>query len=296
MPLLNGHIISSMATNVDEPIYRAVSWYARPTHITQLGCPPVGKVKLGRVNTPGKPMFYGSAGCYSTIMELAPIQGECLAISKWRTTASLHLITAGYTQTAFKEKTGMNRFENLPWVNQYEKNPLSHKQGNQIVHEFLAREFTKRVPAGKEWQYKITASISEAVLNAQSYGIGDAPAIEIAGILYPSTPNEANADNVALKCHIADRYLQFVSVQYVEISQKTELPIYNILGLDFADSLSDTGDIIWKSSFPAHLIAGTDHTVKYGEHSIEILDNKSNVVAGVPYDQAGLFAGEQKSK
>lgn len=289
MPLLNGYFIGSTATNIDEPIYRAVPWPTKPTNKKQLSYPPACKVKLGRANNPEKPIFYGSAGCHSTIMELAPNQGDRLVISKWRTKHNLDLVCVGYTEDAFKEKTGMNRFEALPWVKQHAADPLSHKQGNQFVHEFLAREFTKRVSTGKEWQYKISAVISELALNAMSFGINGTPAIEIAGVLYPSTPNEANADNVALKCSIADKYLEFVSVQYIEISKKTDRPEYTMQGLDFADSLSDTDDIQWKNSFPPQLIAGTDHTAKYGEQCIEIIDNKNIVVGNIPYSQAEAY-------
>ncbi len=283
MPLLNGYFMASTATNIEEPIYRAVSWSTKPTNKKQLSCPPACKVKLGRANNPEKPIFYGSAGCHSTIMELKPNQGDRLAISKWRTKQNLNLVCVGYTEDAFKGKTGMNRFEELPFVKHHAADPLSHNQGNRIVHEFLAREFTKRVPTGKEWQYKISAAISELALNALSFGINSAPTIEIAGILYPSTPNEANADNVALKCPIADKYLEFVYVQYIEISKKTDRPEYTMRGLDFADSLSEIGDIQWKNSFPAQLGAGTDHTVKYGEQCIEIIDNKNIVVGSIPY-------------
>lgn len=289
MPLFNGYFIGSTTAPAEELIYRAVSWANKPTKKEHLTYPPDSKVKLGRANNPGKPIFYGSAGCHSTIMELAPNQGDRIAISKWRVRNNLNLVFVGYTENSFKEKSGMNRFEELPWVKQHAVDPLSRKQGNQLLHEFVAREFTKRVPACQEWQYKISAAISEVTLNALSFGINGAPAIEIAGILYPSTPNEANADNVALKCSIADKYLEFVSVQYIEISKKTDHPEYTMQGLDFADSLSDAGDIQWTNSFPNQLIAGTDHTVKYGEHCIEIIDNKNIVVGNIPYSQAGAY-------
>jgi hypothetical protein len=294
MPLMNGYFIGSLATNIEEPIYRAVSWSTKPNNIKQLTYPPADIAKLGRANNPENPMFYGSAGCHSTTMELAPNQGDHLAISKWRTKDNLHLVCAGYTKDAFKGKSGMNRFEQLPWVKQHAADPLSNKQGNQFVHNFLAREFTKRVQLGKEWQYKISAAISELILNAKSFGINGAPAIDLAGILYPSTPNEANADNVALKCHIADKYLEFVSVQYIEVTKKTDIPEYTMLGLDFADSLSDTGDIQWKNSFPPQLIAGTDYTAKHGEQYIEIVDNKNVVVGTIPFSQVALITGVPK--
>ncbi len=287
VPMLNGYFVSSAISNTEELIYRAVPWEKKPTNKTQLSYPPATKVRLGRANNPERPIFYGSAGCHSTILELEPNQGDRLAISKWRVKKNLNLVCVGYTENAFKGKSGMNRFEELPWIKQHAADHLSHKQGNHFVHEFLAREFTKRVTTGNEWQYKISAAISELAMNALSFGINGAPAIEIAGILYPSTPNEANADNVALKCSIADRYLEFVSVQYIEVSAKTDEHLYTIQGIGYADSLSDTGDIEWKSSFPPQVIAGTDLIAKYGEQFIEILDNKNTVVGNSPYSQNG---------
>lgn len=293
IPLMNGYFISSTVSNIEEPIYRAVSWSTKPTNKVQLGCPPASKVKLGRANNPEKPVFYGSAGCHSTIIELAPNLGDRLVISKWRTNANLHLVCAGYTADAFKNKSGMNRFENLPWVNQHKTDPLSNRNGNKIIHEFLAHEFMKKIPRNQEWKYKISAAISEISLNALSFGINGAPAIEVAGILYPSTPNEANADNVALRSHIAEKYLDFVSAQYIEIIQKTDRPEYTMRGLDFADSLSDTGEIKWQNSFPHQLFAGSDHTARHGEYNIEILDNKNVVVGNIPYNLERLVTEAQ---
>ena len=285
MPLMNGYFIGSTATNISEPIYRAVLCHDRPTLKSELGSPPPEKVGLGRANNPGKPMFYGSTGCHSTVMELAPAIGDRLAISKWQTKANLPLIFAGYTAAAFKEKAGMSRYENLPWVNTYATESLATKHGNNIVNEFIAHEFTKLVPKGEEWRYKISAAITELTLNAHSFGINGASAIELTGILYPSTPHEGNADNVALKARIAESALEFVSVQYIEISSKTAGPTYSMRGLDFADSISEAGEINWQNSFPPHRIAGTDHTARATGDGIEILGNKGQVVVSAPYKQ-----------
>jgi len=60
-------------------------------------------------------------------------------------------------------------------------------------------------------------------------------------------------------------------------------------GLDFEDSMSETGAINWQNSFPPRLIAGTDHTARYGKDKIEIVDNKNLVVGSVPYSDAALI-------
>lgn len=289
MPFANGYSMSSTASNVGEPLYRAVRWPTKPTNVKQLSYPPEDKVKLGRANYLEKPIFYASAGCQSTIMELAPNQSDRIVISKWRTKQNLILFCVGYTENAFKGKVGIKRFDKLHFIKHHAENPRSRKKGNRLAHEFFAREFTKRVPEGKEWLYKISAVFSELTLNALSFGLNDAPAIEIAGIMYPSTPNGANADNVALKCSIADKYLDFVSVQYLEITKKIDNFQYEILGLDFADSLSDTGEIMWKNSFPLQLFPGTDNTIRHGKECIEILDKYNMVVVSIPSSQAASY-------
>jgi hypothetical protein len=283
MPFINGYFTSSTTSNIDELIYRAVRWENKPTHRSQLSYPPSSKVTLGRANFPKLPIFYGSAGCHSTILELEPNQGDRLTISKWSIKKSLNLICIGYTKNAFLGKSGMNRFEQLPWSKQHAADQLSNKMGNQLVHEFLAREFTKKVSNGKDWEYKISASISEMLINAHSFGVNGAPPLEIAGILYPSTPNENNADNLALKCSIADEYLEFVSVQYIEISTKIDRYQYKILGIDYADSLLENGDIEWKGSFPSNLFAGTDLIAKYDGRYLELFDNKNISVGKLEY-------------
>lgn len=291
MPLTHGYFPASTATNIQEPIYRAVRCpEEKPYKISELGCPPPEKVKLGRANTPGNPVFYGSAGCHSTIMELAPNLGDRLAISKWRTKTNLHLICAGYTAEAFSAKTGLNRFESLPWVKHHASDPLSQKQGNQLIHEFIAHEFTKKVLDKEAWNYKISAAINELILNAKSFGLKGAPAIEIAGIVYPSSPNEGNADNVALKCEIAAEHLEFVHVQYIKISRKSDGPAYSMLGLDFANSLSVDGTIEWHNAYPSDRIAGTDHTVRPFADRVEIVDNKNVVVGTFPTIQTPTTA------
>lgn len=290
-PLLHGYPLSTSTTNVHEPLYRAVPWPEKPTKINQLGCPPQALVELGRANAARNPVFYASAGCHSTIMELAPDLNDRLAISKWRTKTNLTLICAGYTADAFKGGEGFKRIESLPWVKQRDADPQSQKAGNQLIHEFISHEFTKKVLRNENWNYKISAAFSQSLLNARSFGIDGAPTIETVGIAYPSSPNEGNADNVALKAETAVEYLEFVHVQYIEISRKTDGPQYSMTGLDFADSLSADGTIEWQNAFPSGRIPGTDHTARPFPDRIEIVDNKNVVVGTLSLDQASAIVG-----
>lgn len=285
MHLMHAHVIASTTSNVHEPIYRAVRWSELPQNVVDLGCPPSERVPLGRANRQNSPVFYGSAGCHSTILELAPNLGDRLVISKWRTRSNLTLVCAGYSAEVLQGKSGLNRCESLPWVTQHAADSLSKKPGNQLVHRFIAREFTKTVPHDQPWRYKISAAISDVALNALSFEMLGNPRVNIAGIVYPSSPNEANADNVALKPEVATEQLEFVCVQYIEITQKTNAPAYSMHGLNFADTLSADGRIEWQNRFPENLIAGSDHTFEFLSDKVVILDNKGEVVGSALYDQ-----------
>lgn len=277
-PLTHGYLLTTNTTPVHDPLYRAVRWFDKPTVIGQLECPPPEKVSLGRANLPNDPMFYASAGCHSTIMELAPDLGDRLAISKWRTKANLTFICVGYAADAFKGTEGFKRIESLPWVKRQVEDPQIQTPGNQLIHKFISHEFTKKVLRNESWQYKISAAFTQSLIEACIHGIQGAPTIEIAGIAYPSSPNEGNADNVALRRDVATKHLEFVHVQYIEISKKSDGPTYSMRGLDFADSLSADGMIHWQNSFPPNLCPGTDHTIRHFPDRIEIIDNKDIIV------------------
>jgi hypothetical protein len=280
VPLIHGYILHSPETNHGEYVYRAVPWPEKPIIKTQLSYPPSSKVReFGRANVINEPLFYGSAGCHSTILELSPNAGDRLAISKWRIQKPLHLAPVGYTHRTFKGKAGVERWEEISWATQYAEDPIVQTPENQIVHEFLAREFTKNVPGGKKWEYKISAAFSEYIMKSHAFGVNGSTPIEVEGILYPSVPNQVNADNVAIKPSVVDSCLEFVSVQYVEISRKTEVPEYTMVGLDYAESLSECGDILWQGVFPSSLIAGTDHTADLENGKLVIKNNKGVIVA-----------------
>ncbi len=285
IPLLGGYFAPRMTISADEFIFRAVLWADKPKNKAQLSYPPAPIVKFGRANIPHRPMFYGNSGLQSTILELEPSQGDRFVISKWRVKKNLILTCVGYTKRAFKGKSGMNRLLEIPWVDHNDINHLSHKRGNQYCEEFLAHEFTKRVSNGKEWEYKISAAISEMLMNAKSFGINGAPPIQIAGLIYPSEPNEGNSDNVAIKCDIADQSLEFVSVQYITVFSKTDQFVYKLVGLDYANSLLENGDIEWENSFPDQIIPGTELTRKYDGKYLELFDAKGISLEKKPYNQ-----------
>lgn len=278
LPLLHTYILIPPEVRVGEFIYRAVKRKEKPNTERDLSYPPAFIVEnFGRANRPRRPIFYGSAGCHSTLLECTLVLGDRLAISKWRVKQPMYLAPAGYSLKYFKNKFGISRWNEISWANQYLNDPLAQTPENQLVHDFLAREFTKNVD--NPHHYKISAAFSELILDAISFEANGTAATELAGIIYPSVPNELNADNVALKPNIADSHLEFVNVQYVEIKKANQRPEYSCRGLDYASSLSDTGNIEWENKFPSFLAAGTDHTLDLIENrDFVIKDNKGKIV------------------
>lgn len=220
LPIVGGYVHASPVVGVGELVFRAVPWEHRPVHKKDLSYPPAFKVRTyQRANRPGEPMFYGSVGSSATILELAPSTGTRLAISTWRVNKELYVVDFGYTEDNFR-RLKSDRWRQVWWAKSRKNGPES-TSANQLVHEFLSREFTRKVPRGAEWQYKLSVAVSEISLKAHSFR-GTRPSwvpddivgIRFNGVVYPSVATNAAADNIALTCDSADECLDFVAVHY----------------------------------------------------------------------------------
>ena len=110
----------------------------------------------------------------------------------------------GYTRMAF-QTLGSNR-KHAGW----NTNPLTMPGGDvdRLIDEFLAETFTRFVPAGSGYLYKVSVAISEKLL------LDD----KLDGLMYPTVQMKANADNFALKPRYADNNLKFLKAEYVRIN------------------------------------------------------------------------------
>lgn len=99
------------------------------------------------------------------------------------------------------------------------------------------------------------------------------------GLIYPSIATEANDDNIALKCSVADSSLSFVWAHFLEISRRTSKPDeFTPKGLDFCDRLSRAGDLEWRGSFPNILVAGTDLHIDTSETALVLKDSSNRII------------------
>jgi hypothetical protein len=194
----------------------------------------------------------------------------------WRVTRAMPAVSLGYSEQAFA-RLGSSRWKEIWWRRETAMTPLGiQATTNKVLDAFLAKEFTRRVPKGQEWQHKLSVALAEVFLKgkpAAPESIGGLHAagvtrpgesiigMEAAGLVYPSIATGAHDDNIALKCEWADSGLELAWVHYIEIARPTaKADEFTLKGLDFADSVSDSGGINWIGSFPNTLGPGTDST------------------------------------
>ncbi len=299
LPIVGSWLHISPIVNYGQLVFRGVHWGEKPINKKQLSYPPAEIIKtFQRVNRPHEPMFYCSVGCHSTILELAPQTGDRIAISTWRIIKPLYLNSLGYAEDIFRD-AGSSEWDKKWWVQRRNEDPqILYTNENKLVHDFLNREFTKKVLPNATSQYKTTVAISELFLKElkligqpqienpytnQTEPADDFSQLELSGLLYPSVANALNADNLALKPEIVDQCLELVSVQYIEIIKKAESKEeYESRGLDYSDTISNSGEIEWNGSFPDHLVAGTDYHIEFDGNCPILRDSKGVEVGRFP--------------
>ncbi|OGV52040.1 MAG: hypothetical protein A3F46_04270 [Legionellales bacterium RIFCSPHIGHO2_12_FULL_42_9] len=211
--------------------HRSRSMREKPTHIGELNYPPSPeKVILQRANHAKKPVFYCSGNPRATLFEIGLQSETTIVLSKWVLIKSILVSLLGYTQETFFALGANRRCPDIfPAIN---KQHNEYSRSNIRITEFLANEFT--VP--EKTSYKLTATIAEMFLETRNeYGIA-----------YPAIGMHANAENFAFTKELVDNSLKIVSAKWFIVSSSNSL-----IAIDYADSFSTSGNIIWKGYVPA---------------------------------------------
>ena len=92
-------------------------------------------------------------------------------------------------------------FEDADLDEVYEKyleflNAQEHTEKLRLISTFIAREFSKKVKDGDDHEYKISAAVSERILDNG-----------ICGIIYPSVQTEYQGFNIVLPPYVVDENL-----------------------------------------------------------------------------------------
>lgn len=210
--------------------HRLRSMSEKPSHTKELSYhQSPEQVQLQRANHEKRPIFYCSGNPQATLYEIELQPQATIVLSKWVLINTALVFPLGYTQEAFLALGANRRCPDIyPAVN---KRHNEHSRSNIRITEFLAKEFT----APGDTSYKLTATISEIFLDTQTE----------CGIVYPAIGMHANAENFAFTTALVDNCLKLVSAKWFIVSDTNTLT-----PLDYADSFSATGDIIWKGYIP----------------------------------------------
>jgi hypothetical protein len=212
----------------------------------------------------------------------------------WLTTGPIIAACVGYSEKTFRN-FGSKRWSDIWWQKQSspELEPIGARgRENNLVNRFLAKEFTRSITTSEPWKYKLSACISETFLKAEpaAHANGEIPGLlrvgesttgmKVSALVYPSIATAANNDNVAINCPTADSSLQFVWAQYLEIERTNEkADEFNPKGLDFANRVTPTGELVWLGHFPNGIVPGADLRLDMDGGALVLKDSK-DIIAG----------------
>lgn len=171
-----------------------------PKHVSQISYNPNPSANLGRAHLIGETVFYGSVSTETmkhynnTSFEVFDLNNTSLErqyfiTSKWILQQDLTIIVVGSNLLHINKETE-EREQFLQGVQ-----PSSEEMimGAKFFDDFIASEFSKVVPRGSEFLYKISASYCSWLFS-----------LDIHGILYSSVGSNGHGLNVALKPSLVD--------------------------------------------------------------------------------------------
>lgn len=204
----------------------------KPKNLSDIIYPPSNSIRCyGRANDIGEQLFYAANSRNVAFYELSAKVGDHIAIGTWKSTTRMILNHVGFTAEC---KDVLNSDRKLESIYKFVTNMNNFGELNNYLHSYLASKFTTIVNTGEEWKYKISIAISNIFLT------GDI----INGLMYPTLAMLGNADNVVLKPAYFLKYMEFVSVEYAEITKKEGMRYFYDIN-DSATKLDGENNLIW---------------------------------------------------
>lgn len=230
-PLFIGYKVSAPRFEKGVYLYRG-RICDKPSNIKDVNYPlPSVITSYGRLNNISESIFYGATARGVPFFELGVDVGDRIALSVWKSTERMLLNHVGFTDEC---TTLLNSKRNLDRIYEFVKETNNFGDLNNFVHSYLASKFSETIKKGEEYKYKLTIAIGRKLI------MGDL----FAGILYPTIAMSGNADNIAIKTEYVDSAMSFVSVEYIEVTERNGMQ-YKINTLDSATKLDSNGDILW---------------------------------------------------
>ncbi len=245
-PLFTGYAITTPIIPKGNKFYRGVPCDKKPQNVSQITYPEQNIIKtFQRANRPGEPLFYCCTSRNVPLFELNLNPADCVAISRWRTEEEMIVNNVGYTHTIFGN-IGSDR-PCPTWGK--DDHPIIRTEENRLVTQFLSEEFTKVVPRGEEFRYKLSVAIAEKHIDGEIIA-QNGENLTFAGLLYPTIAMKANADNLAVKTNFVDNHFELEQVEYIKLDDHPAEYEYRVTVLDFANTFGTDGNIEWKGRMP----------------------------------------------
>ena len=204
----------------------------KPSSLEEVTYPPPSSIKrLGRANGIGESLFYAANGRSVPFFELGCEPGDSIVLTKWRTTDKAVVNHIGYSQEIASQ---LDSGRSLGEIYDFIISTQSHSSLNAKVHDYLAYNFSKKIPESSQHNYKLTVAIARKLFKDKIFD----------GLLYPTIAMSGNSDNIVFKCDYVDKHLDFLSIEYIKIKRKYGTK-YDIETLDSSTTLDRKGNFVW---------------------------------------------------
>lgn len=211
-------------------------------NVADLWYPPVDCVPhYGRVNRPGKQMFYCAINEASALAEVRPERHDLVAVVRCclRGDEVPVVICWGLAHYAISEKAGSRMAQEIRRI----VGDAENLDKYQVVNSYLDREFTRIVKPGNEHEYKMTVALYELFMQRPKESRFGA----VSGIAYQSILWK-NGLNLALEPEAVDSIYRPLSCRLLRIKSRKENPLtYEWAPVDDGQIDPESGSINWRS-------------------------------------------------
>ncbi|MEZ9198024.1 RES family NAD+ phosphorylase [Shewanella sp. 10N.286.54.B9] len=201
-----GSTTQSVLIKRGEIMYRVHTF--KPEVMNHLYAPPTEKViGFQRCNYPGYPMWYVSTCLERSLRECRTKAGDIVFVSKWEVKEDFLISDISGDLTS------------------------NYSNEVAIVYGFFADKFIQRVESTFSYEYKMTAAISDVLLNSWKR---TPPSW---GIRFPSVQSVARGENLALLPESISMF-DFKCVEAIEVVDETR-SVYSYKIIESLNNLSD---------------------------------------------------------
>lgn len=241
----------------------------KPKYLSEISYPPSKYINTyGRVNDVGQSMFYGSIGKGAPITELNVKIGDTLVMGLWNVKDELFLNHIGFTS---KTALSLNSKRPLQSIYEWVDTTKNQHELNGFIYDYLTEVFIRKIPEEQNYLYKLSIAIANHLLNHPA----------LSGLMYPSISMFGNTDNIVLKPEYVDKSLEFVAVEFVEITGLIN-DVFQYQVLDTAAEVDNDGIIQWTGRYftfstePSFNITSMDGSYIHKDENGHLIRPKAN--------------------